>query len=94
MALAPDRIAAIVGDANRLFAEGAGLTAVLAALRAAHAGIGLTFHGATESALIETPFQEEERYLLFLVDRRNHCWTITGNPEHATGLVLAEREDD
>jgi len=39
----------------------------------------------------ETPFRRYAQCDLFLVDGRDHCWKITGDPEAATGIALAPK---
>lgn len=38
----------------------------------------------------EPPFRTYPKYNLYLVDGRDHCWHITGDPTIATGIVVAE----
>jgi hypothetical protein len=38
---------------------------------------------------METPFRQYEGFDLYLVDGRNHCWSLTDRPENATGLAVA-----
>jgi hypothetical protein len=40
----------------------------------------------------EQPFRVYPRLSLYLVDSSDHCWTITGNPAQATGLVVAHHK--
>ena len=40
------------------------------------------------------PFYESDVYNLYLVDGQDHCMKFTTNQETATGLVIAEREED
>lgn len=40
------------------------------------------------------PVEETEQFNIYLVDSREHCLVLTGDPEIATGLVIAERYDD
>lgn len=91
MALDSIRIDAITDLANRLFANGLPPAAVLQAVRDSFADLVVT--GCLESAMVEEPFREEPDYLLFLVDRSEHCWKITDDPERAQGVVFAQRED-
>lgn len=42
----------------------------------------------------ETPFREYALCNLYLIDGRDHCWKITGDPAAATGLVLAPKGGD
>lgn len=37
----------------------------------------------------ESPFRRFDAFDLYLVDGRDHCWRITGDPAEATGIVLA-----
>jgi hypothetical protein len=38
----------------------------------------------------EAPFRAYQKYNLYLVDGRDHCWHITVDPTIATGIVVAE----
>ncbi len=38
--------------------------------------------------------RESEGFSMYLVDNSNHCINFTSSPEVATGLVLAEHEED
>ena len=40
---------------------------------------------------IEKPFREFPRCNLYLVDATDHCWRLTMDPAHATGLLIAEK---
>lgn len=40
----------------------------------------------------EQPFRVCPGFNLYLVDSSDHCWTITGNPAQATGLVVAHHK--
>ena len=37
----------------------------------------------------ETPFRQFAALDLYLVDGHDHCWRITDDPTHASGVVLA-----
>lgn len=37
----------------------------------------------------EEPFRRFAAFDLYLVDGRDHCWRITGDPAAATGVLLA-----
>lgn len=39
----------------------------------------------------DVPYRPFPGFDLYLVDGRNHCWRITGEPAEATGIVLARR---
>jgi len=45
-----------------------------------------------DDVLGPTPVREFDSFNVYLVDGRDHCLQFTSNPEHATGLVLAEIE--
>lgn len=40
------------------------------------------------------PVRESEGFSIYLIDSRDHCLSFTSNSSIATGLVLAEHEDD
>ncbi len=40
------------------------------------------------------PVLEQEEFNLYLIDSSNHCLSFTQDFELATGVVVAEREDD
>ena len=43
------------------------------------------------SDVFEEPYQSHGDYDLHLIDARDHCVQITGDPEQATGILLAKR---
>jgi hypothetical protein len=92
MALNPSGIDILAARASALFAEGAKRDAVIKSLKQQFGGITIT--ACLESDLAEEPFREEPGYYLYLVDSRDHCWKLTREPAHATGVVIAQREDD
>ena len=53
-------------------------------------GLSLTRCDASDMSG-EAPFREYPKFNLYLVDGRDHCWHITGDPAIATGIVVAER---
>ena len=62
-----------------------------AALRTRFPKLSLT--RADESDMgMETPFRQYALFELYLVHGGNHCWTVTGSPERATGLILAAKQ--
>ena len=63
------------------------------ALRAAWPGMHFTYCMDDEICGVE-PARELKGVNLYLVNGREHCLSLTGNAEHATGLVLAEVEPD
>lgn len=92
MSLSAERIEDVVAIASRSFAAGQAVTAVVQTVKAAHPDLTVT--GTFASIMAEDPYREEERFDLFLVDGNGHCWTITGAPESATGIVIAERDEE
>lgn len=38
--------------------------------------------------------READDFSMYLIDGRDHCLSFTSSPEVATGLVLAEHEED
>ncbi len=92
MALSTERIENVLAIASRGFAAGHPVNAVVRAVKAAHPGLSVT--GTFASIMAEDPYREEQRFDLFLVDGSGHCWTITGAPEAATGVVIAERDGE
>ena len=92
MALSAERIEEVVTLAGARFAAGEKVGAVVQAVKAAHPGLTIT--GTFASIMAEEPYREEERFDLFLVDGSGHCWTITATPDTATGLVIAERDEE
>jgi hypothetical protein len=86
MALTPADIAGIEAALS-----GAGAVAeAYAVLRTHFPKLSLT--RADESDMgMDTPFRQYAHFNLYLVDGSNHCWTVTGTPENATGLVLAAK---
>lgn len=93
MALSPERIDAILALADGRFSAGDRLDAVVKAVREANPDLK-TVTGAHASVMAEDPFREAARFDLHLVDGNNHCWLITDKPDAATGVVIAEREEE
>lgn len=93
MALSPERIDSIATLAGRLFAGGGKLDAVVRGVREANQDLK-TVTGAMAAVMAEDPFREEAGFDLHLVDGNNHCWLITDKPELATGVVIAQRDED
>jgi hypothetical protein len=92
MGIAAERIDSILAFANQRFAAGDKLNSIVHAVKDANPGLSVT--GTFASVMAEDPYREDGRFALFLVDGSNHCWTITANPAGATGIVIAERDDD
>jgi hypothetical protein len=91
MALSITGIDSITAQATELYAAGTKRDAVVKALKQKYQGLTVT--GCLEGDLTEEPFREEPAYLLYLVDSHDHCWKMTREPEKATGIVIAEREE-
>lgn len=92
MALSAEHIEEVVAIASRGFAAGQPVKAVVQAIKEARPGLTVT--GTFASIMTDDPYREEERFDLFLVDGSSHCWTITATPESATGVVIAERDEE
>ena len=93
MALSPERIDAIAALAGTLFAKGTALDAVVRAVREAHPDLS-NVTGAHAAVMAEDPFRDEPGFNLYLVDGSNHCWLITNKPQTATGIVIAQTDED
>ncbi|PWC75258.1 hypothetical protein [Azospirillum sp. TSH64] len=93
MALSPERIDSIATLAGKLFAGGGKLDAVVRSVREANPDLK-TVTGAMAAVMAEDPFREGAGFDLHLVDGNNHCWLITDKPELATGVVIAQRDED
>jgi hypothetical protein len=87
MPLSPETIA----TAEQLLGgHGAGdFGATFAALRAALPGLVVLRCDASD--VLEDPFRSYAAIDLHLVDTRNHCTVMTGDPAAATGLLIAAR---
>lgn len=62
----------------------------LAGFRQRFPGLSLTRCDASDMSG-EEPFRAYPGFHLYLVDGREHCWRITGDPAAATGIVVAQR---
>jgi len=85
MALSPADIAEI----DSLLGAPDASVASLATLRARFPKLSLT--RADASDMVETPYKQYKLFDLYLVDGGGHCWTITADPDAATGIVVASR---
>jgi hypothetical protein len=47
-----------------------------------------------DDVVASSPVVEEKAFNLYLIDSRNHCLSFTQDRDIATGVVLAEIEDD
>ncbi len=61
-----------------------------ASLRAHFPKLSLTRVDPSDVSM-ETPFRQFGLFDLYLVDGTSHCWSLTHDPELATGLVVAAR---
>lgn len=61
-----------------------------AQLRQFFPGISVTRCDASDIDT-ETPALETNDFRVYLIDTSEHCVRITGDPEHATGLILAQK---
>jgi hypothetical protein len=82
--------AAEIDEIGALLGASGAEAGTLAELRARFPKLSLTRVDASDLGM-ETPFRHYERFDLYLVDGSSHCWSLTDNPELATGLVLAAR---
>lgn len=62
----------------------------LADFRSCFPGLSLTRCDASDMSG-EAPYREYPSFHLYLVDGRDHCWRLTGDPSAATGVVVAAR---
>ena len=62
-------------------------------LRAAFRGVHFTFC-QDDDVISDSPAAELPGYRLYLVDSSSHCLCLTTDHELASGLVVAELEDD
>ena len=62
----------------------------LADFRSCFPGLSLTRCDASDM-IGEAPYREYPAFDLYLVDGRDHCWRLTGDPAAATGVVVAAR---
>lgn len=68
-------------------------TETIAALREAFGDIHFT-HCSDDDIGVGQPVRTADGFNLYLVDGREHCLVLTNDPEHATGVVLAEVEQE
>lgn len=47
-----------------------------------------------DDVMAAKPVVEKSLFNLYLIDSRNHCLSFTSSPEIATGVVIAELEED
>jgi hypothetical protein len=78
--------------ADRVVQTGLG-EVVVAELRQAYPAVHFTYC-MDDDVQGPEPFLSRPGLNLYLVDGREHCLKLTGHPEAATGLVLAEVLED
>lgn len=93
MALAVDRIDAILSRAADMLAAGARIEAVVQAVKEM-VDPGMTVTGTHADAMAEDPFKTDRQAAIYLVDNANHCWVITDKPESANGVVIGQRDEE
>lgn len=84
--ISPDDLACI----GNLLAEPPTGGNPLADFRSRFPGLSLTRCDASDMGG-EAPYREYPSFNLYLVDGRDHCWQLTGDPAAATGVVVAAR---
>lgn len=62
-------------------------------LRGAFPGLHFTFCD-DDDVMSDHPVAAHAGYHLYLVDSSQHCLALTSDPETATGLVVAQVQDD
>ncbi|WP_221797282.1 hypothetical protein [Oceanobacter mangrovi] len=66
---------------------------LISKLREIYPGKGLTW--CSEDDINHgKPYLERDKYLVYLVDSRDHCSILTNDEEIATGVVFAELYED
>ncbi|MDR3437691.1 hypothetical protein [Telmatospirillum sp.] len=83
MALDTDDVATL----ETLFTEASSSQTLLAGVRRRFPALTATRCDASDIG-VEPAFRSFPRFDLHLVDGRNHCWQLTGNPDDATGIVV------
>ncbi len=92
MGIAPDRLDAILAEADERLAGGTRIDDVARAAKEANPGLTIT--ATLTSTMADDPYKEGVRAALYLVDASQHCWVITAEPEKATGIVIALRDEE
>lgn len=93
MALAIDRIDAMLARAADILGQGGKLEAAVAAVKEM-VDPGMTVTGTHADAMAEEPFKAQGPAAIYLVDTANHCWVITDKPEAAAGVVVGVRDEE
>ncbi len=84
--------AAQLADIDGLLASAVADGSTLAALRKLVAGATATRCDELDMA-DEAPFRSYARCNLYLLDGRDHCMRVTGDPAAATGFIIAAKGD-
>lgn len=87
MALSTTQLAQL----ETLCANSDGGPQVVAEFRSQFPGMSLTRCEVSDMGADE-PFRQFSQVDMYLVDGRDHCWHITGDPAQATGIVLAKHK--
>ena len=93
MALAIDRIDAILARVADILGQGGKIETAVAAVKEM-VDPGMTVTGTHADAMAEEPFKTQGPAAIYLVDNANHCWVITEKPEAANGVVVALRDEE
>ncbi|EGV19810.1 DUF6129 family protein [Thiocapsa marina] len=68
-------------------------TETIGALREAFTDVHFT-HCSDDDISVGKPVRSAEGFKLYLVDGREHCLVLTDDPANATGIVLAEVDEE
>ncbi len=79
-----------ISDLDALLEAAEAGASAAAAIRSRFPKLSITRAGESDMG-VETPFRQYRLFDLYLVDGAGHCWTMTGDPARATGLVLAQK---
>jgi 5-carboxymethyl-2-hydroxymuconate isomerase len=77
-------------EIDRLLTAGAADVAMVASLRKLGPGMTATRCDASDMA-DETPYRSYVHCNLYLLDGRDHCVRVTGDPTTATGVIIAAK---
>lgn len=88
--ITPEQLTAVQAKVAELGAD----ETTLAVLRGDFPDIHFTWCMDDDVADSAKPVREADGFNIYLVDGREHCLCMTGDPEVATGLVIAEVIDD
>lgn len=76
-----------VKDLEALFGEATTAAELASEVRRRFPGLSLTRCEASDLG-VEEAFRSFPKFDLHLVDGRDHCWQLTGDPACATGIVM------